>query len=59
MPIRKVFADSHIFLSKKHIFYSLNVLNFKEMPSVNTSLSVKYSKTLKHCHFVCMKVYSS
>ena len=27
--------------------YSLNVLNFKGMSSVNTSLSVKHSKTLK------------
>ena len=27
--------------------FSLNVLNFKGMSSVNTSLSIKYSKTLK------------
>ena len=27
--------------------YSLNVLNFKGMSSVNTSLSLKYNKTFK------------
>ena len=34
-------------------------LYFKGVSSVNTSLSVKYNKHLKHCHFVCMKVYGS
>ena len=23
------------------------------------SYSVKYNKTLKHCHFICMKVYTA
>ena len=44
------------FYQRNTFVYSLNVLNFKGMSSVNTSLSLKH---LKHCHFVCMKVYSS
>ena len=44
------------FYQRNTFIYSINVLNFKRLSSVNTSLSVKY---LKHCHFVCMKVYSS
>ena len=32
---------------RNEFVYSLNVLNFKEMSSVNTSLSLKYNKKLK------------
>ena len=35
------------FYQRNTFVYSLNVLNFKGMSSVNTSLSLKYNKTLK------------
>ena len=35
------------FYQRNTFVYSLNVLNFKGMSSVNTSLSLKYGKTLK------------
>ena len=35
------------FYQRLTFVYSLNVLNFKGMSSVNTSLSLKYNKTLK------------
>ena len=35
------------FHQRNRFIYSINVLNFKGVPSVNTSLSVKYNKTLK------------
>ena len=35
------------FYQRNRFVYSINVLNFKGVPSVNTSLSIKYNKTLK------------
>ena len=47
------------FYQRNRFVYSINVLSFKGVPSLNTSLSVKYNKTLKALPLRCMKVYSS
>ena len=43
---RTVVLMTH-FYQRNTFVYALNVLNFKGMSSVNTSLSLKYGKTLK------------
>ena len=35
------------FYQRNRVAYSINVLNFKGVSSVHTSLSVKYNKTVK------------
>ena len=37
---------THLYQTNRFV-YSIKVLNFKGVSSVNTSLSVKYNKTLK------------
>ena len=39
------------FYQRNRVVYSINVLNFKEVSSINTSFSVKYNKTLKALPF--------
>ena len=48
---------THFFIKEGHLFIqpcANKVLNFKEVYFVNTSLSVKYIKHLKHCCFSCI-----